>query len=105
MKDLEFIGTAQRDLKEFPENARREAGYELHAVQCGLQPSDFKPMPIVGAGVQEIRINEQGAWRVMYVAKFAEKVYVLHAFQKKTQQTRQEDIALAAQRYKQIATH
>lgn len=74
----------------------------MNAVQNGFMPSDFKPMPTVGAGAYEVRINLQGAWRVIYVAKFEDAVYVLHAFQKKTQTTRQEDIDLAARRYKQI---
>jgi phage-related protein len=102
MKELEFIGSSLNDLKDFPLDARREVGYELDAVQRGLMPSDFKPMPTVGAGAYEVRINVKGAWRVIYVAKFEDKVYVLHAFQKKTQATRQEDIDLAARRYKQI---
>lgn len=102
MKELEFVGSSLNDLKDFPLDARREVGYELDAVQRGLMPSDFKPMPTVGAGAYEVRINVKGAWRVIYVAKFEDKVYVLHAFQKKTQATRQEDIDLAARRYKQI---
>ena len=102
MKELEFVGSSLNDLKNFPLDARREVGYELDAVQRGLMPSDFKPMPTVGAGAYEVRINVKGAWRVIYVAKFEDKVYVLHAFQKKTQATRQEDIDLAARRYKQI---
>lgn len=102
LKELEFVGSSLNDLKEFPLDARREVGYELDAVQRGLMPSDFKPMPTVGAGAYEVRINVKGAWRVIYVAKFEDKVYVLHAFQKKTQATRQEDIDLAARRYKQI---
>jgi len=71
-------------------------------VQRGLMPSDFKPMPGVGQGAYEIRIHVQGEWRVMYVAKFDDAVYVLHAFHKKTQKTRKEDIELAARRYRQI---
>ena len=102
MKELEFVGSSLNDLKDFPFDARREIGYELDAVQRGLMPSDFKPMPMVGAGAYEVRINVKGAWRVIYVAKFEDKVYVLHAFQKKTQATHQEDIDLAARRYKQI---
>lgn len=67
-----------------------------------LMPSDWKPMLSVGAGSYEIRIHVLGEWRVIYVAKFADAIYVLHAFQKKTQQTRKEDIALATARYKQL---
>jgi phage-related protein len=106
MKTLKFIGTSLDDLKSFPINARRCAGFELDAVQRGNMPTDFKPMLSIGAGVYEIRINEQGAWRVIYVAKFSESVYVLHAFHKKTQKTRREDLELAVKRYKQLVnTH
>ena len=77
-------------------------GHELWQIQNGLMPSDFKPMPAVGSGAYEIRVHLLGEWRVIYVAKFEEVVYVLHAFQKKTQATRKEDIELARRRYRQI---
>lgn len=102
MKPLEFLGTSQDDLRDFPAEARRAVGFELHFVQQGLQPSDWKPMPQVGPGAMEIRIHVLGEWRVLYVAKYADAVYVLHAFQKKTQKTRQEDIELARKRYRTI---
>ena len=102
MKLLEFVGPSLDDLREFPAEARRAAGFELGFVQRGLDPSDWKPMNEVGAGVREIRLHVLGEWRVLYVAKFVEAVYVLHAFQKKTQKTRREDIELARIRYRQI---
>lgn len=102
MKSLEFIGSSLDDLRAFPAEARRAAGFELGFVQQGLDSSDWKPLSEVGAGVREIRIHILGEWRVLYVAKFAEAVYVLHAFQKKTQKTRREDIELARKRYHQI---
>ncbi len=102
MKHLEFVGSSLEDLKEFPAEARRAAGFELGFVQRGLDSSDWKPLSEVGAGVREIRIHILGEWRVLYVAKFAEAVYVLHAFQKKTRKTRREDIELARTRYRQI---
>jgi phage-related protein len=102
MKRLVFVGSSLEDLKEFPAEARRAAGFELEFVQRGLDPSDWKSMKEVGAGVREIRIHILGEWRVLYVAKFAEAIYVLHAFQKKTQKTKGEDIELARTRYRQI---
>jgi phage-related protein len=102
MKRLEFVGSSLEDLREFPAEARRAAGFELGFVQRSLDPSDWKPMKEVGAGVREIRIHVLGEWRVLYVAKFAEAIYVLHAFQKKTQKTKREDIELARTRYRQI---
>lgn len=102
MKTLEFVGSSLDDLADFPLEARRESGFKLWQVQRGLSPSDFKPMPAVGAGAFEIRVHVLGEWRVIYVAKFKDAVYVLHAFHKKTQKTRKEDIELAARRYKQV---
>lgn len=102
MKTLRFVGSSLDDIRNFPAEARREVGFELDAVQRGLMPTDFKPMLAVGAGAYEIRVRVLGEWRVIYVAKFADAVYVLHAFQKKTQKTRREDIELAARRYRQV---
>ena len=106
VKDLtprrRFVGSSLDDLKNFPAEARREAGFELDAVQRGLMPADFKPMLAVGAGAYEIRVRVLGEWRIIYVAKFERAVYVLHAFQKKTQKTRKEDIELAARRYRLV---
>jgi len=81
---------------------RRSAGFELAQVQQGLAPSDWKPMASVGQGVKEIRIHVLGEWRVLYVAKFDDAVYVLHAFHKKTQKTLQSDIELARKRYQRL---
>jgi len=102
MKTLKFIGSSLDDLRNFPDEARRAAGFELHAVQCGLDPSDWKPMQVVGSGVKEIRIHVLGEWRVIYVAKFRDAVYVLHSFQKKSRKTNQQDIELVRQRYNQV---
>lgn len=102
MKALRFIGSSLDDLRNFPPGARRDAGFELDAVQRGLMPTDFKPMLNVGAGAYEIRLHILGEWRVIYVAKFDDAVFVLHAFQKKTKATRKEDIELAARPYRQI---
>ncbi len=104
MKVLKFHGSALGDLRAFPAAARRDAGYQLDKVQHGLMPSDWKPMPTIGIGVQEIRIrDESGAFRVIYVAKFADAVHVLHCFQKKTQKTSTADLDLAAKRYADLA--
>lgn len=102
MTPLEFLGSSLDDISAFPVDARRAVGHELWQVQNGLMPSDFKPMRAVGSGAYEIRVHILGEWRVIYIAKFEEVVYVLHAFQKKTQATRKEDIELARRRYRQI---
>ena len=103
MKAVRFAGSAREDLAAFPEPARRIAGYELFMVQAGREPSDFKPMPDVGRGVYEIRVRERtGTFRVIYVARFDEAVYVLHAFQKKTQRTPQHEVDVAKAHFNEL---
>jgi len=103
MKPAEFRGTALDDLRAFPENAKREAGYQIDRVQKGLEPDDFKPMTPVGKSVYEIRVQDpSGAFRVIYIAKFEKCVYVLHCFQKKTQKTTQKDLDLAKVRLREL---
>jgi phage-related protein len=102
MKELKFMGNSQECLADFPEQVKREMGFELWQVQLGLMPSDFKPMPTVGAGAYEIRVKLQGQWRVIYVAKQEDAVYVLHCFHKTSPKTAQPDIDLAVRRYQLI---
>jgi phage-related protein len=102
-KPLHFVGSSHDDLTAFPDEARRDAGFNLDFVQRGLEPSNWKPMRTVGAGVNEIRVRDDtGAFRVIYLATRPEGVYVLHCFQKKTRKTRKTDIDLAARRFDQI---
>ena len=101
-KDVVFVGSSLTDLRAFPENARRDAGYQIDRVQQDLDPMDWKPMNTVGAGVREIRIRVEGTFRVIYVAKFEDAVYVLHAFEKKSQKTPRKVIDLAKRRYQAL---
>jgi phage-related protein len=102
VKPIAFLGGSLDDLRGFPGDARRDAGYQLDRVQRGLDPDDWRPMPLIGAGVREVRVRERaGAFRVIYVASFADAVYVLHAFQKKTRQTAKRDVDLAASRLRE----
>jgi phage-related protein len=98
-KTLFWVGSSLADTRAFPEQAKQRIGYQLFLVQQGHDPDDWKPMPSVGASVREIRIHLQGEYRILYVASFAEGIYVLHSFQKKTQRTRQTDIELGRTRY------
>lgn len=104
-KPIYWIGSSKHDIGDFPTEARRKAGFQLRAVQKGQSPSDFKPMSTVGQGVEEIRIRTENAYRVFYVARFSEAIYVLHAFQKKTQKTSKKDINIGKQRYKQLTEY
>ena len=102
-KDVEWVGSSLEDIKTFPVSARKRAGYELEKVQAGLDPSDWKPLNSIGSGVKEIRICDiDGIYRVIYVAKFEEHIYILHCFQKKTQTTSKNDKQIAQARYKEI---
>lgn len=102
-KPIEFRGSALNDLRTFPISARREAGFQLDQVQHGNDPDHWKPMNTVGPGVREIRIRDEfGAFRVLYIAKFTDTVYVLHCFQKKTAKTSKTDIELAEKRYRDL---
>ncbi len=99
-KQIRWVGSAYDDLRAFPKDARKEAGFQLGKVQAGLDPTDWKPFDDVGAGTREIRIREtSGIYLVMYVVKFEEAIYVLHCFQKKTQMTSKQDRTIAAARY------
>ena len=100
---VEFRGSSLDELRAFPLSARREAGHQLDQVQNGQEPADWKPMNTVGQGVKEIRIRDAaGAFRVIYVARFADAVYVLHCFQKKSQKTSKADLDLASKRYRDL---
>lgn len=104
MRPLRFLGDSLKCLRDFPDDARHDAGYQLEKVQRGQQPNDFKPMAAIGRGVEEIRIVEDsGAYRVIYVARRSDAVYVLHAFQKKTQATSKRDIDTAKRRFAQLS--
>jgi phage-related protein len=103
MKPVRFLGDSLQCVRDFPVDARHDAGYQLDRVQRGLQPDDFKPMPTIGRGVEEIRIRDDaGSYRVIYTARLADAVLVLHAFQKKTQRTSQRDIELAKARFREM---
>lgn len=103
MKPIRFLGNSLERLREFPEDARHDAGYQLELVQRGQQPDDFKPMPVIGKGVEEIRVrDDSGIYRVIYTARLADAVYVLHAFQKKTQATSKRDIEIARERFAKL---
>ena len=103
MKILRFLGDSLKCLREFPEDAKHDAGYQLNKVQRGEQPDNFKPMPSIGKGVEEIRVGDDSdIYRVIYTARLADAVYVLHVFQKKTQATAKRDIELAKKRFTEL---
>jgi phage-related protein len=99
LKPIAWLGDSLARLRAAPADIRSDAGYQLDLVQRGEAPADFRPMPNVGSGVMEIRLHGDNEYRVFYVARFEETVYVLHCFVKKTQATRKADIDLGRQRY------
>ena len=100
IKPVEWLGDSRELVRAFPSEARREVGFELWEVQQGKQPSDWKPMPSIGLGVNEIRVRAGNAYRLIYVARFSEAVYVLHAFEKKSRKTSKPDLELARKRFR-----
>lgn len=100
MKPIRFLGDSLKLLRDFPEDTRQDVGYQLDLVQRGQQPDDFKPMPAIGKGVEELRVwDESGTYRVIYTARLGSAVYVLHVFQKKMQATSRRDMDIAKTRY------
>ncbi|WP_233141567.1 type II toxin-antitoxin system RelE/ParE family toxin [Aggregatibacter actinomycetemcomitans] len=99
-KPIHWIGSSLEDVKAFPDNIKRELGFDLDLVQQGLSPRDFKAMQNLGFGVMEIRVRDiSGAYRLVYIAKLKKAIYCLHAFQKKTQKTSSQDLAVIKARY------
>ena len=103
MKPVRFLGGSLKDRRNFPSDARQDAGRQLDRLQRGLQPDDFKPMPSIGKGVEEIRVwDDAGTFRVIDTARLADAVYVFHAFQKKAQATSKRDVDTAKTRFVQL---
>ncbi|HID54058.1 MAG TPA: type II toxin-antitoxin system RelE/ParE family toxin [Anaerolineae bacterium] len=102
MKRLRFVGSSLDDLRNFPAEARRQADFELYAVQRGQEPSNWKPMKTIGSGVREIRVRVLGEWRIIYVAKVCQCCIRVTRFSEKTQKTSHKDIEIARRRYRQI---
>mgnify|MGYP001559580372 CR=1 FL=1 len=104
-KEIRWVGSSYDDLLAFPKVPRRETGFQLGKVQAGLDPTDWKPFDEIGAGTREVRISDaKGTFRVMYVAKFEEAIYVLHCFQKKTHATSKQDKDIATARYRAVVS-
>jgi phage-related protein len=101
-KPIQWLGDSRERLRRFPQEARREIGYQLSLIQAGRSAVDWKPIPIVGAGVIEIRVHAEGEYRVFYVAKFEDAVYVLHVFAKKTRKAPSLDVELGRKRYREL---
>mgnify|MGYP001566842049 FL=1 len=100
MKPIHFVGTSREDIRELPDSAQETAGFQLFKVQQGKEPDDWKPMPTVRSGVEELRVRDESrAYRVFYVAKFEEAVYVLHVFEKRSQKTARTNLELGKSRY------
>ncbi len=105
MKSISFAGSSLEDIKNFEENAKKRIGYQLHRVQSGKDPNDWKPMNTIGTGVKEIRVKVNDHYRVIYIASLSDNIYVLHAFKKKTQKTDKRDLNIAKERLKTVLRH
>lgn len=107
MKDIVYYASAQKDLESFPARARQRIAQLLAMLAKGfdLQPSDFKYMPTVGMGTYELRVQTDKQYRVFYVAKFEDAIYVLHAFSKQTRETSQKELDKGRERYRALLRH
>lgn len=101
-EELFWVGASRDDVRDFPADARRDAGHQPHLVPLGLEPSEWKPMPSVGTGVNEIRIHTEVEHRLLYIAKIPEAGYVLHALEKRSRKTPRRDLALAQPRLRDV---
>lgn len=102
MKSITWLGDTLKEVRRYPDIIKKELGYNIEKLQHGGEPVDWKPMPSVGLGAKEIRVHSVNEYRVIYVAKFKESIYILHSFIKKTQKTEQKDINKAKVRYKEM---
>jgi len=102
MKPIEFCGCSLEAIRAFPTHVKREAGHQLHRVQRGLEPLDWKPFASLGTGLKEIRLHDNGQYRVIYLAAFKNSVVVLHAFQKKSQKTAKKDVKAVQRALKEL---
>jgi len=103
VKNIQWLGSSRSDIRGFPDAIQSEIGLQLFYLQQGKRPDDWKPMQSIGKGVEEIRVRDDtGAFRVIYLARRAEAIYVLHAFQKKSQQTALQDLRVAKSRLLEI---
>ena len=105
MKQLLRTGNSYKALTAFPKEIRQAAGFQLHLIQQGHDPDDWKPMQSIGASVREIRVHVAGEHRIIYLARFEEDVYILHAFRKKTQKTAKQDLDIARARFRDVIQH
>lgn len=102
-KPIIFIGRSREEIRDFPNDVRNDAGFNLYLIQNGGNPSDWKPLKSVGRGVREIRLwDDSGTYRVIYVANLKDAVYVLGAFKKTTEKTESIHLSLIKKRFKQI---
>jgi phage-related protein len=102
-KNLEAIGDSIEVIRGFPQSVKEDIGFQLHLVQIGETPTDFRPMPEIGAGTYEVRVREPSGWyRAFDVTKFEEAIYLLHAFEKKTNTTSKKDKDIGKTRYRDM---
>jgi len=103
LRPVVWLGNAKKNLKGFPDGARKLAGDELQLIQFGGMPKDAKPFKDVGSGVLELALRyASDAYRVVVAVQLGRRIYVLHAFQKKSKKgiaTPQRDVDLIKKRY------
>ncbi len=104
LRPIVWLGNSKKNILDFPEDVRKLIGDELQLIQFGVMPKDAKAFKGVGSGVIEIALKyDKEAYRCVQAVQLGDRIYVLHAFQKKSTKgisTPQKDVDLIKQRYK-----
>jgi phage-related protein len=96
-------GDSREVLQSFPDDVRQNLGFQLWQLQQGDRPSDYRPLSSIGTGVFELRDQDARAWyRVIYLSRTNDVIYVLHCFEKKSREMPKRDFETAKQRLKAV---
>ena len=96
-------GDSRDVLQAFPEGVRQNLGFQLWQLQRGERPSDYRPLPSIGKSVFELRDQDERAWyRVVYLSRISDVIYVLHCFEKRSREMSKRDFEKAKQRLKAV---
>jgi phage-related protein len=102
LRPIYWLGDSQSVVRSWSNSTKRQTGAELFRLQLGSDPIHWRAMKSVGRGVREIKIAEDGQYRVLYLTRRLDEIVVLHAFEKKTRRTSKSDIDLGKQRLKSL---
>ena len=100
---IAWEGNSREVLQSFPEGVRQNLGFQLWQLQQGERPADYRPLPSIGPGVFELRDQDERAWyRVVYLSRIDDVIYVLHSFEKKSREMPRKEFETAKRRFKAV---